>query len=122
MAKSVKVKKVVTDEVDVPTSKSGYKILVIEGTKYRTNFHRKYENKGEWIAPNEKEILAFIPGTIIKMNVNPGQKVKHGELLVIFDAMKMHNQILAPFDGTIKEVNGNAGDRVAKGFKLVIFK
>jgi len=104
------------------TSKSNYKILVIEGTKFRTNFHRKYENKAKWEAVNPKEMLAFIPGTIIKISVKPGQQVKQGELLVVFDAMKMHNRIIAPFDGVIKNVNAKAGERVAKGFKIVEFE
>jgi acetyl/propionyl-CoA carboxylase alpha subunit len=121
MVKIIDDQKVV-EELDVTTSKSGYKILVIEGTKYRTNFNRKYETKGEWEAENQKEIAAFIPGTIIKINVKPGQRVKHGDLLVIFEAMKMHNQLIAPFDGVIKNVNAKVGDRVVKGFKIIEFK
>jgi acetyl/propionyl-CoA carboxylase alpha subunit len=122
MVKKIDDQKVISEESDVATSKSGYKILVIEGTKYRTNFHRKHETKGEWVALNLKEIAAFIPGTIIKINVKPGQQVKHGDLLVIFEAMKMHNQLKAPFDGVIKEVNAKVGDKVVKGFKIIEFE
>jgi biotin carboxyl carrier protein len=110
-------------KVDVEeSSKSNYKILVIEGTKFRTNFHRKYETKAKWVAANPKEMLAFIPGTVIKINVKPGQHVKQGDLLVIFEAMKMNNRIIAPFDGVIKDVYAKAGERVAKGFKIVDFE
>ena len=122
MDKKIDEQKVGYDESEATTSKTGYKILVIEGTKYRTTFHRKYETKPDWLTPNLKEIVAFIPGTIIKINVKPGQRVKHGEMLVIFDAMKMHNQLKAPFDGVIKAVNSNVGDRVAKGFVIIEFE
>lgn len=68
---------------------------------------------------DDKSVTAFIPGTIVDVKVKPGQEVKQGEVLVILDAMKMHNRVIAPSAGKVKEVNVKPGDRVSKGFLLV---
>jgi len=68
---------------------------------------------------DNKKLTAFIPGTIVDVKVKVGQKVDQGEVLVILDAMKMHNRILAPINSTVKEVNVKVGDRVVKGFVMV---
>jgi biotin carboxyl carrier protein len=68
---------------------------------------------------NKNELSAFIPGTIIDVKVKVGQTVKHGDVLVILDAMKMHNRILSELNTTVKAVNVKPGDRVHKGFVMV---
>jgi len=69
---------------------------------------------------DNKQLTAFIPGTIVDVKVKVGQPVKQGDILVILDAMKMHNRILAPIDTTVKEINVKPGDRVSKGFVMVV--
>ena len=54
-------------------------------------------------------INAPMPGTILKVNVQNGQAVKKGDVLMILEAMKMENEIMAPCDGTV------AGVAVAQG-------
>ena len=49
------------------------------------------------------------------MFVKEGQKVKQGEPVIIFEAMKMRNKIISPMDGTIKSLNIQKGDIIAKG-------
>lgn len=71
---------------------------------------------------DKKQLTAFIPGTIVEVKVKVGQQVKQGEILVILDAMKMHNRILAPINSTVKEVNVKPGDRVVKGFVMVVLE
>lgn len=69
---------------------------------------------------DNKQLTAFIPGTIVDVKVKVGQQVKQGDILVILDAMKMHNRTLAPIDTTVKEINVKPGDRVSKGFVMVV--
>ena len=66
-----------------------------------------------------KKITAFIPGTIVDVKVKVGQEVKAGDILVILDAMKMHNRILTQVNTTVKAINVKKGDRVPKGFIMV---
>ena len=65
-------------------------------------------------------VNAPMPGTILKVNVNNGDKVKAGQVLVVLEAMKMENEILAPKDGTITQVLVNRGATVDTGAPMVV--
>ena len=71
---------------------------------------------------DNRMLTAFIPGTIVDVKVKVGQEVKQGDILVILDAMKMHNRIIAPLNTTVKEVNVKPGDRVCRGFIMVVLE
>ena len=58
------------------------------------------------------QVKAPMPGTILDVRVQNGQRVKKGAVLVILEAMKMENEIMAPCDGTITGVNVRKGDSV----------
>lgn len=97
------------------------KTLVIHGGKYKTTFTRKFENRKVWIKANPKEIYSFIPGTITELKVKVGDKVKAGEKMLVFEAMKMLNSMTCPQDGFIKTVNIKVGDKIPKGFLMLEF-
>ena len=46
-------------------------------------------------------VKAPMPGTIMKINVAVGDKVKKGDIVCVLEAMKMENEIFAPVDGTV---------------------
>ena len=69
---------------------------------------------------DNKQLTAFLPGTIVDVKVKVGQQVKQGDILVILDAMKMNNRIISSLNTTVKEINVKAGDRVVKGFLMVV--
>jgi len=60
-------------------------------------------------------INAPMPGNILKVNVQAGQAVKSGDVLMILEAMKMENEIMCPKDGTVTAVTVNAGATVESG-------
>ena len=60
-----------------------------------------------------------MPGTILAVNVKPGQAVKRGDVLVVLEAMKMENEIMAPNDGTVGTVNVAKGQSVQTGATLL---
>ena len=64
-------------------------------------------------------VNAPMPGTILKVNVQNGQAVKAGQVLVVLEAMKMENEIMAPKDGTITAVAVQKGASVDTGAPLV---
>jgi len=61
------------------------------------------------------KIAAPMPGTIIKIIAEKGQKVKKNELILVFEAMKMENDLVSPQDGTIVSVNTSKGAIVNAG-------
>ncbi len=69
--------------------------------------------------PEEKVILAPMPGLVLTSEVKPGEKVEKGKTLIIIEAMKMENMIRAPFPGTVKEIFVDAGQAVEKNDKLM---
>ena len=65
-------------------------------------------------------VNAPMPGTILKVNVQNGQTVKEGDVLVVLEAMKMENEILAPKAGTVTQVLVSKGSTVDTGAPLVV--
>lgn len=71
-------------------------------------------------APSGSEIVSCpMPGTIVSVNVKAGQNVKKGDVLVVFEAMKMENEIMAPHDAKVAAVMVNKGESVETGAPLV---
>jgi glutaconyl-CoA/methylmalonyl-CoA decarboxylase subunit gamma len=70
--------------------------------------------------PADAELIACpMPGTIVSVNVKPGQAVKKSDVLVILEAMKMENEIMAPRDAIVAAIHVNKGDSVESGTPLV---
>ena len=67
-----------------------------------------------------ESVNAPMPGTILKVNVQNGQAVKEGDVLVVLEAMKMENEILAPKNGTVTQVLVSKGSSVDTGAPLVV--
>jgi len=65
-------------------------------------------------------IPAAMAGRILKVAVEPGQAVKTGDLVLVFEAMKMENELRSPQDGIVKDVRVKAGDRVNLGDLLLV--
>ena len=60
-----------------------------------------------------------MPGTVIQVNVSPGDRVEARRPLLVLEAMKMETPLAAPYDSTVKAVHVKEGDRVAGGALLV---
>lgn len=61
-------------------------------------------------------------GRIISVNVKKGQKVKKGDLLLVYEAMKMENDVEAESDMTIKRVFVNPDDVVGTDAPLIEYE
>src|SRR5574344_1015350 len=60
-----------------------------------------------------------LPGTILDVYVNVGDRVKTGQKLALLEAMKMENQIDSDLDGVVKEVKVRKGDIIMEGDVLI---
>jgi biotin carboxyl carrier protein len=77
------------------------------------------QNNANTVPAGAKTINAPMPGTILSIEVNAGDSVKKGQVLLILEAMKMENEIVAPDDGKIVSVNVEKGASVNVGDVLV---
>lgn len=68
----------------------------------------------------EGAVRAPMQGTLLRVKVKPGEKVKTGQVLAVLEAMKMENDIVAPRDGTVKQVLVQAGQTVQAGAGIVV--
>ena len=64
------------------------------------------------VADKIKQVKAPIPGVIISIDVDEGEKVTYGQELCILEAMKMKNAIRSGRAGTIARVLIKEGDSV----------
>ena len=64
-------------------------------------------------------VTAPMPGTVIRVEVEPGAETRARQALVVLEAMKMEIPVHSPFDGTVSAVHVEPGDRVAGGAPLV---
>ncbi len=96
--------------------------LLEEGREYKTYLTKKFLERKPWKAPDPCQVLSHIPGSVLEIFVKVGQKVKKGEKLMIYEAMKMRNIVTSPMDGVIKEVNAKVGENLPKGALLLTFK
>ncbi|MBM4764543.1 pyruvate carboxylase [Bacillus sp. B15-48] len=68
---------------------------------------------------NESHLAATMPGTVIKVLVEKGEKVTQGDHLIITEAMKMETTIQAPFTGIVKEIVVQNGASIEPGDLLI---
>ncbi|MCP3031066.1 pyruvate carboxylase [Halobacillus sp. A1] len=71
---------------------------------------------------NEKHIGASMPGTVIKVLSESGERVKKGDHLMITEAMKMETTVQAPFDGVIKAIYIKNNEAIHVGDLLIEFE
>lgn len=73
--------------------------------------------------PNDHtHIGATMPGTVLKVLVERGEKVSQGDHLVITEAMKMETTVQAPFSGKISDIHVQSGESIQTGDLLLEFK
>jgi biotin carboxyl carrier protein len=64
-------------------------------------------------------VTAPLPGTVLSVSVTEGQQVKAGQVLLIFEAMKMENEIVSPAAGTVKKIHVAKGAALETGMVVV---
>ena len=70
-------------------------------------------------AEGPQEIVAPMPGKIVKVLVRESQEVRRDQGLVVIEAMKMQNELHAPRSGRVERIYVQEGMGVETGFRLL---
>ena len=66
-------------------------------------------------AEGRQQIVAPMPGKVVRIMVNTGDKVEAGQGLLVVEAMKMQNEIRSPKTGTVERLHVKEGQPVNAG-------
>ena len=89
--------------------------MVTEGT-----FTTTVEAKGQLKPISSSVVSPSVDGTVDSINVQAGQSVNEGDVLIVLEAMKMENEIVATKSGTVAQIVTAKGAVVETGAPLVV--
>lgn len=99
--------------------------LVVNGVQITFDKHTSldkivYKNSGSDSGGDSQiSLRSQIPGRVVSINVNVGDKVKKGDILCVLESMKMQVSIKSHKDGVIKSMKIKQGASVAKNDTLM---
>lgn len=113
------------DVVGVRTA-SGWRVMV-RGREYVVELEGERarairELTGLEAVPENSDLLAPMPGLVVKVLVEAGQSVSAGDGLVVVEAMKMENELRATADGIVASVEVSPGVTVERDEVLIRFE
>lgn len=100
-------------------------VILINGRKYHARIEDPIDqllnNMGLSMKAGQKAdpVKAPMPGLVLKILVEPGQKVNKGDGLLVLEAMKMENMIKATVAATVKAIKVNERMAVEKGMVMI---
>ncbi len=71
-------------------------------------------------AAGRQQIVAPMPGKVIRVLVQAGEKIEAGKGVLVVEAMKMQNEIRAPKSGTVEKLLVKEGQAVNAGEALAV--
>ncbi len=66
-------------------------------------------------------VLSPMPGLLVEVSVQPGQKVQAGERVAVIEAMKMENALFATQDAVVKQVVASKGESLSVDQVIIEF-
>ena len=91
----------------------------VNGKLYDIDVKEGIEAKAKKTSSEGSEVKAGLPGNVLKVQVEEGDRIEEGDVLLIVEAMKMETEIKSPVSGTVASVEVSVGDHVQAGQVLV---
>jgi biotin carboxyl carrier protein len=86
----------------------------------RRRWGQKHDGQGAGSGP--QRVVAPMPGKIVRVLVNAGDRVSPRQPVVVVEAMKMENELRASREGTIAEIHVRQGMSVDAGALLLVIQ
>jgi biotin carboxyl carrier protein len=99
-------------------------VISIDGKNFETLIRTSLQEKAVKLlelkssAHHKLDVKAPMPGMVLKIKKQAGEKVIQGDSVLILEAMKMENDLRAHVSGKIKSINVKEGMVVEKGYSL----
>ncbi len=99
---------------DVSIHGRSYSISIVDPKRLRSGQNSDRHHHGV------AEILAPMPGKVVRVLAEGGGTVEKGAGVVVVEAMKMQNEMKSPRDGVVVSINVKPGDTVNAGDVLAV--
>jgi biotin carboxyl carrier protein len=118
---------IVSHEVSIAADPAGAQLAVHVGAtpvaatlNGRRRWGRKEDGGASGSGP--QRLAAPMPGKVVRVLVNAGDRVAARQPVVVVEAMKMENELRAGRDGTVAEIHVREGMSVDAGALLVVIQ
>lgn len=102
--------------VHVHTGNQAYAVNLIDPKRLRAG-----QSAGAQ-ADGAAQVLAVMPGKIVRVLVEQGEAVEAGQGIVVVEAMKMQNELKSPRAGRVAELQATPGATVNAGDVLAVIE
>lgn len=102
------------DAFDVTVGGRSYAVTIVDPKRLRSAQNSDRHHHGV------AEILAPMPGKVVRVQIEAGATVEKGAGVVVVEAMKMQNEMKSPRAGVVVSINVKAGDTVNAGDLLAV--
>jgi biotin carboxyl carrier protein len=102
------------NELEVSIQGNSYKIKLIDPKRLRSSQSGADHDRGS------AQIVAPMPGKVVRVLVEAGAEVEAGAGIVVVEAMKMQNEMKSPKTGIVVELKTAAGATVNAGDVLAV--
>jgi len=98
-------------------TEEGWQVLT-RGRQYNLTIEDEREKRlraaaGGGVAESgEFHLKAPMPGLVVAIPVNEGDKVEKGQVILILESMKMQNELKSPKSGTVGRIRVKQGEKV----------
>jgi len=104
-------------EAHVYSDEDDWQVL-LQGRRYSVKVEDEREKRlraalgGQPAQSGEFHLKAPMPGLVVAVPVEEGQKVEKNDVLLILESMKMQNELVSPRKGVVSRVRVKTGDSV----------
>ena len=104
------------DTFDVTIHGRSHEVTIVDPKRLRSGQNSDRHHHGV------AEILAPMPGKVVRVQTEAGANVEKGEGVVVVEAMKMQNEMKSPRAGVVVSIKVKPGDTVNAGDVLAVIE